>query len=129
MPKSTNLNITISEFLEEKVNKAAPSIPSLRIPILVDSDTFKHDEEKGRAFREKHGIRKEEIIVAYAGGTWKQEGLKYLAEAFKLLSEEINNIRLVIAGRLVSSPEHDDCLLYTSPSPRDRQKSRMPSSA
>ena len=26
--------------------------------------------------------------------------------------------------------EHiDDCLLYTSPSPRDRQKSRMPSSA
>ena len=25
--------------------------------------------------------------------------------------------------------EHDPCLLYTSPSPRDRQKSRMPSSA
>ena len=25
--------------------------------------------------------------------------------------------------------EDDDCLLYTSPSPRDRQKSRMPSSA
>ena len=26
-------------------------------------------------------------------------------------------------------PLSDDCLLYTSPSPRDRQKSRMPSSA
>ena len=25
--------------------------------------------------------------------------------------------------------QHIDCLLYTSPSPRDRQKSRMPSSA
>ena len=25
--------------------------------------------------------------------------------------------------------EVDNCLLYTSPSPRDRQKSRMPSSA
>ena len=25
--------------------------------------------------------------------------------------------------------EIEDCLLYTSPSPRDRQKSRMPSSA
>ena len=24
---------------------------------------------------------------------------------------------------------NEDCLLYTSPSPRDRQKSRMPSSA
>ena len=26
-------------------------------------------------------------------------------------------------------PLSDNCLLYTSPSPRDRQKSRMPSSA
>ena len=26
-------------------------------------------------------------------------------------------------------PQIDACLLYTSPSPRDRQKSRMPSSA
>ena len=26
-------------------------------------------------------------------------------------------------------PRMQDCLLYTSPSPRDRQKSRMPSSA
>ena len=26
-------------------------------------------------------------------------------------------------------PDGGDCLLYTSPSPRDRQKSRMPSSA
>ena len=25
--------------------------------------------------------------------------------------------------------DYDGCLLYTSPSPRDRQKSRMPSSA
>ena len=31
--------------------------------------------------------------------------------------------------RLVASHINQDCLLYTSPSPRDRQKSRMPSSA
>ena len=29
----------------------------------------------------------------------------------------------------VAEPVTQDCLLYTSPSPRDRQKSRMPSSA
>ena len=40
-----------------------------------------------------------------------------------------------MAGFLAPFPLHDlkelkqDCLLYTSPSPRDRQKSRMPSSA
>ena len=35
----------------------------------------------------------------------------------------------LIAGILVGRGELDTCLLYTSPSPRDRQKSRMPSSA
>ena len=33
----------------------------------------------------------------------------------------------LINGR--KSLNYNDCLLYTSPSPRDRQKSRMPSSA
>ena len=32
-------------------------------------------------------------------------------------------------GNHKSSQTHPTCLLYTSPSPRDRQKSRMPSSA
>ena len=32
-------------------------------------------------------------------------------------------------GRLVAMNQLNICLLYTSPSPRDRQKSRMPSSA
>ena len=32
-------------------------------------------------------------------------------------------------ANLLDLPESDSCLLYTSPSPRDRQKSRMPSSA
>ena len=39
------------------------------------------------------------------------------------LRQAIN--KLVFEGLLVRKP----CLLYTSPSPRDRQKSRMPSSA
>eukprot|EP00828_Plagiopyla_frontata_P035895 TRINITY_DN4749_c0_g1_i1.p1 TRINITY_DN4749_c0_g1~~TRINITY_DN4749_c0_g1_i1.p1 ORF type:complete len:180 (+),score=33.29 TRINITY_DN4749_c0_g1_i1:341-880(+) len=32
-------------------------------------------------------------------------------------------------AKLENSLKYKDCLLYTSPSPRDRQKSRMPSSA
>ena len=31
--------------------------------------------------------------------------------------------------RIASDTQSTSCLLYTSPSPRDRQKSRMPSSA
>ena len=36
---------------------------------------------------------------------------------------------LVRAARDNPGQPDDPCLLYTSPSPRDRQKSRMPSSA
>ena len=41
------------------------------------------------------------------------------------------NIGLVLETSRISNAHDDEsiCLLYTSPSPRDRQKSRMPSSA
>ena len=42
-------------------------------------------------------------------------------------SDEINTVQKNI--RKGHQKTVDDCLLYTSPSPRDRQKSRMPSSA
>ena len=55
------------------------------------------------------------------------------------LGSDLNSL-VQQAGRVRKAPEHfldaegirrvrEDCLLYTSPSPRDRQKSRMPSSA
>ena len=43
-----------------------------------------------------------------------------------------NSVTHNTGNELLSSVNMDDlecCLLYTSPSPRDRQKSRMPSSA
>ena len=45
--------------------------------------------------------------------------------------QKIDKVVVGIAGQHIRSLQHSDyiCLLYTSPSPRDRQKSRMPSSA
>lgn len=109
MPKSTNLNIAISEFLEERVKNAAPNTATMRIPILVDADTFKYKEDAAIAFRKNHNINQDDVLIAYAGGTWKQEGLKYLVDAFDLLTKEKSNVKLVIAGRLVKkSADHDD---------------------
>ena len=45
----------------------------------------------------------------------------------KIMNNDVNDVKSPI-----TSDDDDDvetCLLYTSPSPRDRQKSRMPSSA
>ena len=54
-----------------------------------------------------------------------------------LKNQEQSIIKPKKMGLLVENPVYKpfrypwcyDCLLYTSPSPRDRQKSRMPSSA
>ena len=37
--------------------------------------------------------------------------------------------RSALVDEVLCNAEHSDCLLYTSPSPRDKRQSRMPSSA
>ena len=44
-------------------------------------------------------------------------------------SNIIRQGRKVLQDRIISVTMGNDCLLYTSPSPRDRTRSRMPSSA
>ena len=48
-------------------------------------------------------------------------GIKYLVSKRGFVIGDTNNIKC--------NGINNSCLLYTSPSPRDRQKSRMPSSA
>ena len=58
------------------------------------------------------------------GGLLAEKGLNVtLIDTWKEHVDVINSNGLKIDGH------GGDCLLYTSPSPRDRQKSRMPSSA
>ena len=49
----------------------------------------------------------------------------------KVLGRVASEVALRLRGKHKPefTPHVDTCLLYTSPSPRDRQKSRMPSSA
>ena len=51
-----------------------------------------------------------------------------LQEAWKRCTQGQSEQALA-QDQLARLQHHTDCLLYTSPSPRDRQKSRMPSSA
>ena len=54
--------------------------------------------------------------------------LNYCSLIF-LLQVSDHHLQLLYVNPYGRSVQHMDCLLYTSPSPRDRQKSRMPSSA
>ena len=64
------------------------------------------------------------------------DSISYYVPSLYVDIEELAEKRDIPAEKLVNglglkkmaTPDYD-CLLYTSPSPRDRQKSRMPSSA
>ena len=72
---------------------------------------------------EKSKKKNDKIHVPVLFGLDNQIDKSFNADA---LSEDGKVVIEVEAGRAV---DNNHCLLYTSPSPRDRQKSRMPSSA
>ena len=63
---------------------------------------------------------------------WVPEGKREMYFDFQLeVGEQRRNFQLreVLSAGRRRGDEYRDCLLYTSPSPRDRTRSRMPSSA
>src|SRR5680860_1204022 len=78
----------------------------------------------------QEGIR--EALCTLGNGYFATRGAAAWAKADGIhypgtyLAGGYNRLRTDIAGRVV---ENEDCLLYTSPSPRDGLLSRMPSSA
>ena len=74
----------------------------------------------------------------YINGEFKREDEAKVSvfDRGLLFSDSLYEVTTVINGKLIDFNNHMKrldrsmtCLLYTSPSPRDRQKSRMPSSA
>ena len=60
--------------------------------------------------------------------TWSRSSKKIICEAKRINNRFLFNSQEKESGLIIFAL-HNSCLLYTSPSPRDRQKSRMPSSA
>ena len=78
-----------------------------------------HEVEEGKDYG---------LLLSTSAGTWRY----LIGDTVRFINKE--NCEIIITGRtkhfLSLVGEHlSVCLLYTSPSPRDRQKSRMPSSA
>ena len=55
--------------------------------------------------------------------------LNFLGKSLSIINESFNANPNSMEAAIISFSNLNSCLLYTSPSPRDRQKSRMPSSA
>ena len=60
---------------------------------------------------------------------WTGFNSTYVCEEILKDFENLNDFKFFIYGGFSSSQRSRICLLYTSPSPRDMRRSRMPSSA
>ena len=112
-----------------------------RIPVRCDVAMTGEITLRGRVL--PIGGLKEKLLAAHRGGITTviipEDNKKDLADmpANITSSLEIHPVRwidevldIALERPLQPNPVRDEaCLLYTSPSPRDRQKSRMPSSA
>ena len=71
---------------------------------------------------------------AYQGQKDNEKALEIWKQALEIIPDNPNALinignSLRDLGRINESEEYCRCLLYTSPSPRDKRQSRMPSSA
>ena len=114
---------TLGEGTFGKVKFAVNTETNERVAIKI------LDKEKIQKQNMGEQIKKEIAVMKMV----KQKHVVNLLEVLASRTKILIVLELVTGGELfdkiVNVGRFDDCLLYTSPSPRDKRQSRMPSSA
>jgi ATP-dependent Lon protease len=134
----------ILKTFEDEVAEEGFSVIQVQMGLYVKPDLIPVIEGKPTPFPQLENLAREgkfdkaeleELKEKYEKLTGKlEEVFKQMKETeeetHRLLKEwDQESITPIIKGAVLGVRERFACLLYTSPSPRDRQKSRMPSSA
>ena len=116
--------------LLESLQSIASTVDSIRDTLIKQQDNDKgvaesmrrEREEKDRQSQEKK-LEKPKLLQKFADPIIKP--------VMSIWSKILNFIKTLFLGKILMNfiDWFANCLLYTSPSPRDRTRSRMPSSA
>ena len=115
---------------------AGKSIKIVR-KVVLESKAFKNyvpeEYRPGIQFKDNESLAKEAgkfaNTIFHPVSTCKMGNDENSVVSDNLKVKGINNLRVVDASVMPTITSGNTCLLYTSPSPRDRTRSRMPSSA
>ena len=108
-----------------------------KVNSAISSDMSPGDAAKARrakigeiqsAAKEESGLRSD-VVTLYGGGQYHLYQYKKYTDVRLVWAPEASIAFFGGDADNFEYPRYNLCLLYTSPSPRDRQKSRMPSSA
>ena len=131
-PKGDKLTALSAQFTDEKLGKTFTLLQVLYLR-NGDSDDRVYAINDGscdlsaslNGLNKSDEIRKHLKSLGFQTTKKPTEYLGWIAKRTKMRSKAIDMFNQTVAVKNIDSL----CLLYTSPSPRDRQKSRMPSSA
>jgi two-component system cell cycle response regulator len=133
--KNNHIDIVISDIqmpimngieMAKEIKKINEEIPIIFMTAFDESKYLKEAIEIGVEAYILKPIDKEILIKKLnkiGDNLVLQQNLKNYMEIMRIIFDYEPNVLFLLDG------EYNVCLLYTSPSPRDRQKSRMPSSA
>ena len=106
--KNADVIFAISHYLCERANSEYGCKNIIYIPIFVDVDQFKMDLKSREKIRKELDIKKDEIVIGYAGSFWNVEGVPNLLKAFKNMAKKHLKIKLAIMGTMDLSSSNDN---------------------
>ena len=149
IPQQSQQNITQSESGSMTVSRGEPQVVSSQplivtdrpfdtdlgqhgttVKKIIDKTTIEHHENKNEKLKDKAKNAAEKILgfIPNPFSHKKDEAQAEIETTGEYGPKTTITTTTTVPGEKLR-PATDLCLLYTSPSPRDRQKSRMPSSA
>ena len=117
--------ILLDELLDDRGGIDEPAALAASLDAKLE-EALGDTERQLDILRETHHAQLFRLLALDLAG---ELSVERLADHLSALADTIVGATVRAAWRTVASRHREDCLLYTSPSPRDRQKSRMPSSA
>jgi len=97
-----DLIFAISHYLLDFCRNNYGSKNVIYLPIFIDSDFFKKDQNSRLQIRHEYSIRDDEIVIGYAGAFHQWEGLPNLLHAFCGISNNFPKAKLAIMGKTYS---------------------------
>ena len=106
--KNANAIFAISHYLIELARREYKCKNVVYMPNFIDTNHFKIDLKAREKRREELGIKKDEIVIGYAGTFTYYEGVPILLQAFKNLTKKYSKIKLAIMGKIYWSNKDDN---------------------
>jgi glycosyltransferase involved in cell wall biosynthesis len=106
--KNADAIFAISYYLIEFARLEYDCKNVIYMPNCIDINRFKIDWMDREKIRGELGIKKNEIVIGYVGSFFYVEGVPFLLQAFKNLTNKYPKIKLAIMGRVYFSKGDDD---------------------